>query len=147
MTFHRSILKLTFDPGGANVVLLNFDDRLLDGPLKFPQRNGVDVTPTPDSPYPLILATLNSQFSMKFAKVESGAASQALAMAAALNSLITESARGVDQLKIEVQGISGHHWLVQYCGCTEHEPYALPATNENLTVKSYTLSCAGISYV
>lgn len=148
MIFHRSILKLTFDPGGANTVLLNHGDRLLDGPVKFPQRNGLAVEPSPDSPYPLILSTLNSNFTMKFSKVEDGAASQAAAMAAALNSLISEAGRGVKQLKIEVLGwTAGKYWLVQFCGCGEHEPYALPVSGKNYTVKGYTLSCSGISYV
>lgn len=142
-----SILKLTFDPGVGNIVLLNYGDGLLDGPLKFPQKLGKDIVPTADSPYPLILDKLNADFVMKFTKVDDTAASPAESMRKVLDSLVATADLGVKQLKIEVQGISGHHWLVQFCGVTEHEPWNAPDKTVARTVKGYTLACAGISYV
>jgi len=147
MDLLSSILKLTFDPGVSNRVLLNYGDKLGEGPLKFPQKLGKDIVPTVDSAYPLILDSLNAEFTLKFTVADDTAASLAESMRGVLDSLVTVAGLGVKQLKIEVQGITGHYWLVQYCGATEHEPWNDPHARYARTVRSYTLACAGISYV
>jgi hypothetical protein len=147
MPLHISILKLTFDPSGSALVLLDYGSAMPDGPLHFPQRNPASVENTPDSAYPLILDGLNSAFTIKFSVAADGAASPAESMRLVLDSLIAIGARGVKPLKIEVQGISGHHWLVAQCKITDHEPWNEPVKSTARTMKQYTLTCAGISYV
>lgn len=147
MNLQDSILKLTFNPGGTNLVLLNYGSKLADGPVKFPQANGRDIVPTPDSPYPLILDTLNSQFPIKFTVVDDSPTSPAEAMRTVFNSLVATPSYGVKQLKIEVQGITGHYWLVQYCHLTKNEVWSQPDSRFARMMKTIEMSCAGISYV
>lgn len=146
MTLGESILKLTFDPTGTPRQLLGYDSWLVDPPLKFPQVNGRDIIPTPDSPYPLILDTLNSEFSLKFAVINDASETPAEAMETLLGSMVTVPSYGVKPLKIEVQGISGH-WLVAFCHVDKHEQWQQPDPRYARIVRAFELSCAGISYV
>ncbi|MEO5712987.1 MAG: hypothetical protein ABIT37_05825 [Luteolibacter sp.] len=148
MDLQASILKLTFDPASAALVLLDYGWMLADGPLRFPQKNGTEVVPSPDSSYPLILDTLNSQFVIKYTVVDDAAGSRAASMTAVLNSLISVAALGVKPLKIEVDGVGGgHYWQAAQCKVSENEPWHQPHSRFARTVKSLTLTCAGLSYV
>lgn len=146
MDLQPSILKLRFDPAGLDLRLLEVG-WTLDGPIKFPQKNGTDVVPTPDSPFPLILSTLNSEFILKFTVADDSAATRKDSMIDVLNSLIAIAALGVKPLWITVQGLTTNKWIVEQCRVSENEPWHQPTGDGKVwTMKTYTLTCAGISY-
>lgn len=142
----ESILKLTFDPGGTNSVLLNIGDFIVDGPLRPSHRLGREITPSPDSVYPAIFDTLNHSFTLKFGRVDDTAATRTAAMKAVFDAIITENSRGVKALKIEISGLTGHYYTVAQCAVTDHEPYVEMISGKNRVIRGYSLACAGLSY-
>lgn len=136
--------KLTFDPSGSPKVLLNYNQKLASD-LKFPQRNGLDVVPSPDSAWPLLLATGNSSVIIAV-ELYADEATDKEARAAILDSLIATAAYGVKPLKIQVQGYTDRFWTFASCGIAEYDTSRVVTAPTARNVKGYKLTCAGLSY-
>lgn len=136
--------KLTFDPSGSPKVLVDFNQKLA-GDLKFPQRNGLDVVPSPDSGWPLLLATGNSSVIIAV-EVFADESTDKAARAALLNSLIATAGYGVKPLKIEVAGYSDRYWTFASCGIAEYDAQRALSAPTARNLKGYKLTCAGLSY-
>lgn len=131
--------KLTL--GGT--VILNIGSEMADE-LKFPQRNGLDVVPTPDSAWPLLLDTGNSSVTIKFG-ILVAYADDKQARAGLLDSLVTRAAETVGALKIEVSGYTDRYWTFAQCRAAEYEPSMVITDRGAKVLRSFVLTCAGLS--
>jgi hypothetical protein len=135
----KSNWKLTL---GA-LVILDYGSEMPEE-LKFPQANGLDVVPTPDSAWPLLLDTGNSAVRIKVA-VYATAADDKVLRADLLDSLVTRAAETVTTLKLEVYGYTDRYWTFAQCRSAEYEPTVVVTTRGPKTLRTYMLTCAGLA--
>lgn len=136
--------KLTFDPAAANVVLLDYNQKLA-ADLKFPLKNGLDVINTPDSAWPLLLATGNSAVTLAF-EIYADTADDKSARAAILNSLINTALLTIKPLKIQILGYTDRYWTFAACSVAEYEPSRYLSAPTPRVLAGYKLTCVGLSY-
>lgn len=137
--------KLTFDPAGTPLVLLAYGDAI-EGELRFPLKRGLEVVPLADAPAPFLRATGNSVVTIEF-DVFPYLATDALARAAVMQSLITADALAKKPLKVEVSGVTDKYWLFSTSYLSDHNPGRRLQSARARLVKSYTLTCTGLSEV
>lgn len=124
-------------------VILDIGQEMADE-LKFPQRNGLEVVPTPDSAWPLLLDTRNSAVTLKVQAYVTPADDKT-ARAAVLDSLVTRAAETISTLKMEVAGYTDRYWTAAQCRATEFEPEVVVTARGPRVLRTFSLTCAGLS--
>jgi len=141
----ESNYRLTFDPAGTPLVLLAYGDEI-EGEPRYPLGRGLDVVNLIDAAWPFLRPTGNSSVQLKI-DIHKPAASDAAARAEVLDSLIAINLLGRKPLKIEVLGITDRYWLFANCYIPNFDPGRSLEGAPNTHVKSYSLTCTGLSRV
>lgn len=136
--------KLTFDPGGAAVVLVDFGQKL-DDDLRFPLRKGVEEVRLVRAAAPLLRNTGNHAVGIRIGVYQDESTDKA-ARAAVLTSLIAAAGYGVKPLRVEIDDHAAGYWQFASCAVTEHEPARHIEAPAARWLRVYQLTCAGLSY-
>ena len=103
-----SCYKLTYDPAGTPVVLLNYGEKI-EAELEFPLEKSVEVVQLVDAPAPFIRVAKNAVANFSVARALD-AASDKEARAAVLAALVLSQSATKKPLKIEVLGYTDRYW-------------------------------------
>ena len=135
--------KLTYNPAGTPLVILNFGDKL-DDELRFGFATGVDVVPLVDSFVPFLRATGNGVFQISFRRLLSQS-SDKLARGAVLDWLLDNDALTKAPLKIEIQ--SGTYATYQFTSAviTQHETQRILDSPECRYAVDFQITAAGLT--
>lgn len=139
MTLISSNWKLTL---GATVIL-DYGSWLSEE-LRFPQSNGLEVVPTPDSAWPLLIDTKNSAVTIRFS-ILSTASEDKETRASALNQLMTRAAETIAALRIDVNGYTDRYWTFAQCRAKEFESGVIRHAGRPMLSRTYELTCAGLT--
>lgn len=137
--------KLTFDPLGTPLVILNYADEI-DAELHLPVTRGLEVVPLIGSAVPFLRPSGNSVYAIQL-KIFTAAGSDAAARAAMLDSLIAIDALGRKPLKLEISGVSTYYYQFANAFITVHDPGREVDGMPNWLSKAYTLTAAGLSKI
>lgn len=141
----RSRWKLTWDPAGTPIVLLDFDEMIADEP-RWPMSRGTETVPLADSLVPFLRASGNHSVQIGF-EVARTETLDATARQRVLESLIAAASMAKKPLRVEIQGISDRYWQFSQCLVTEHNPARhIPAPGSR-HLRGWTLVCAGLAQV
>ena len=135
--------KMTYDPDGSALVLLDFGD-LIDDEPRFAFSTGLDVVALVDSASPFLRATGNGVYEISFRRLLAAASDQA-ARGAALDWLASNDALAKAPLKIEM--LEGTYATYQFSGAviTRHETQRLVASRSARYSLDIALTAAGLS--
>lgn len=129
----------------AGTVLVDYG-QMLDRELPFDLGNGTDVAASPDSAYPLLLATGNSTVTLSFTVFRDFATDKEAA-AALLNSLISTAWSGVAVLYLTRDGYADRYWQYAQARITRCTQEIVTNSPTARLAVSYSLTCVGPSYV
>lgn len=141
--FTLSNWKLTFDPQGVALVILDFGDILTDE-LKFPLKRGLDVVNIGESDEPFLRPTGNAATVINF-DVLTAEATDGLARQRMLNHMLLVDSLPRKPLRVEVYGINNCYWEYKNCYIQNVEPQRHLDSAFARLVNSYSLTCTGPS--
>jgi hypothetical protein len=101
--------KLTYDPAGTPVVLVNYGDLLESDELDPALEKTVEVVSLVDAAAPFIRVGKNAVTSFSLRVLSFGATDLA-ARSAMLDAIITAQTATKKPLRIEVEGVTGYYW-------------------------------------
>ena len=133
--------KLTLDPHGTPLVLLNIGDKIQDE-LSFPAKLGLEVVDLTDSEDPFLRPSGNNVVNISW-EIWADEATDLLASQNVLNSLITVLKLGRKPLRIEIYGITDRYWQFANAFITEHEPRRRLESPKARAAKVYAATCVG----
>jgi len=137
--------KLTFDPAGTPLVLLDYGAKIA-GELRFPLRRGLEVVDLVGASEPFLRATGNSVVSLQF-EVFKDETLDKTARQSVMESLIAVNMRTRKPLKIQVYGITDRYWQFANAYVNEHNPGRYLEAPTARLVKGYTITCTGLAQV
>ncbi len=141
----RSSWKLTWDPDGTPVVLLDFGDRLA-AEILWPSERGSEVVALPDAVAPFLRDSGNRAITISFDRIEAGAGSHASVCKAIMVRLIQHGTLDKKPLKIEAVGVVETTWLATACLAPRMEP-GIRVSGRSEWATRITLILAGITAV
>jgi hypothetical protein len=144
-----SLWKLTFDPTGTPLVLLDYGD-WMEGELVFPLQRGVEIVPLIDAVAPFIRSTGNAVVTINVRKIRSVAAYDAIAAdnaarEAVLDDLIAVAAATKKILQIQLYNFTDHYWRFANCVISGMETGRLIESPLARVHQSFTLTCTGLA--
>lgn len=135
--------KLTFDPNGAALVLLQYRD-LVDTELAWSLKKPLQVTQLDEASAPFLRHAGNAVVNLSF-RVFTDQAVDMTARRNILDSLIEVTATTKKPLRVSVLGITevtGTYWEFAHSYITEHSPLRDPES-DGLT-RSYSITATGL---
>jgi hypothetical protein len=130
---------------GETLVILDYGYEMPEE-VKFPQRSGLDVVPSPDSAWPLLLATGNAEVVIKFSVLWPFAGDKET-RANLMDSLAVWSNYPMSYLYVQVKGYTDRYWLFSQCLVNAVDMEIVITRRGPKAMHSYTLTCAGLSRV
>jgi hypothetical protein len=140
----RSSWKLTYDPSGTPVVLLDIDDRLASE-IRWGSTRGAETVPLLDAVAPFLRDSGNRAVSVSFDRMEPKTTHAALCKAV-MARLISHGSLIKKPLKIEAKGVAECYWLASACLVPSVEPGILVKGSSEMAT-SYSLVFASIAEV
>lgn len=134
--------KITFDPDGSPVVLVNVGD-IIDGELRFPMKRGLEVVEITDGDAPFLRPTRNIATTLDIS-VEEIALTDKDARVALMGSLTSVEGLGKKPLKIEVSGITDRHWEFANSYIENVTPERLVESAKPRILKTYQITATGL---
>ena len=134
--------KITFDPDGSPVVLVNVGD-IMDGELRFPMKRGLEVVEILEGEAPFLRPTRNIATTLDIS-VEEVAATDADARVALMGSLTSVENLGKKPLKIEVSGITDRHWEFSNSYIENVDSVRLVESAKPRIIKTYQITATGL---
>jgi hypothetical protein len=136
--------KLTFDPAGTPLVLLNYTD-LIEGEPRFPLAKALEVIPIAEAD-PLLRDQQSRVHTIQF-EVYASAASDQLARRAIMESLVAAGPLGRKPLRLQINGITDRYWQYASAFIEAHNPGMYVEPNVARLVKGWTIKATGLSQV
>lgn len=140
----RSSWRLTYDPAGTPVVLLDIDDRLASE-IRWGSTRGGETVALLDSAAPFLRDSGNRAVSVSFERMEPSTTHAALCKAV-MARLISHGGLVKKPLKIEAKGVAECHWLASACLVPMVEPGILVKGKAEMATR-YSLVFASIAEV
>lgn len=137
--------KLTFDPAGVPLVLLDYGD-WIEGELRFPLRRGLEVVNLADSANPFLRPTGNAVITIAFDRYRDETL-DTTARRAVMESLVAILPLARKPMFVEVSGIVDRYWRFESCFITEHNPGRWLDAPVARRIQSYSLTCTGFTQV
>jgi len=141
----RSSWKLTWDPEGTPVVLLDIGDRVASEIL-WPSERGAEVVPLPDADVPFLRDSGNQAIRISYDRIEQGTGSHASVCKAIMARLIQHGTLAKKPVKIEAAGVADVHWMAEAALAPRMEP-GIRVSGRSEYATRYTLILAGIEAV
>ena len=136
--------KLTFDPGGTPIVLLDFGQRLA-GDIAWASRRGSEVIPLLDSDAPFLRDGKNLSLQISY-QVLAEKASVPDMLKGVMRGITGHQALGKKPLKIEAEGVVEAYWLAP-AAMVPDLTGSLPANGTIGNFKSHAVIMAGLAEV
>lgn len=135
--------KMTYNPAGTPLVILDFQDKIEEEP-RFGFATGVDVVPLVDSDVPFLRATGNGVFEISFRRLLSQA-SDKLARGAALDWLLDNDTLDKAPLKIEI--LDGTYATYQFAAAviSRHETQRIISSPLCRYALDFQITAAGLT--
>lgn len=135
--------RMTYDPAGTPLVILDFQDKIDEEP-RFGFQTGVDVVPLLASDLPLLRATGNGVFDISFRRLLSQS-SDTLAREEVLEWLVNNAARGKAPLQIEI--LDGTYATYQFSAAVivQHETQRIITSPFCRYAISFQITAAGLT--
>ena len=137
-----SCYKLTYDPAGTPVVLLNYGDKI-EAELEFPLEKSVEVVQLVDSAAPFVRVSKNAVVNVSLGRALD-AASDKEARAAVLAALILAQTATKKPLKIEVLGYSDRYWTFANATLKSSKVRRYLNTPQARWVQTFDFICTGL---
>jgi hypothetical protein len=140
----RSVWKITFNPGGSAVVLVDYDD-LIDQELGISLAAACEVIEPVDSANAYFRDGQTRTFttSIKVYKTET---LDVDARVAAMNSLLAAASYTKAPLRIQINGFSGHYWQFSSAFIKGHAPLREILSGRARWSKVWDIVATGMSY-
>jgi lysophospholipase L1-like esterase len=136
--------RLTYDPAGANTVLVDFGTMLESDELEPQLDKKVETVDLIDSPAPFLRIGQNAVTSFSF-RVISEESTDSAARAAMLDGLIAAELATKKPLRIEVSGVSNAYWQFSNATVKSHKPKRLLGYDTPANVTQYDFSATGLT--
>ena len=141
----RSSWKLTWDPDGTPVVLLDIGDRIA-AEVPWPSERGAEVVDVVDAAAPFLRDSGNQAISISYERIEAGTGSHASVCKAIMARLIQHGTLAKKPVKIEATGVAEVHWMAEAALAPRMEP-GIRVSGRSEYATRYTLILAGITAV
>jgi hypothetical protein len=144
-----SLWKLTYDPAGTPIVLLDFAE-WIEEELRFPLQRGVEAIPLVDAAAPFLRSTGNASVQISVAKSRivagySAISADTAAREAELDALIALAATTKKPLQIQISGFTDHYWRFASCVLGGMEVTRMLDAPVARILTTYSLTCAGLA--
>lgn len=137
--------KLTWDPAGTPVVLVDYGQEL-DREIFPSLAKGLEVVPLIDATYPLLRMSKNAVISLSW-RGYVDAADDAAARQAMMVALLTWATAGRKALKVEAYGITDRSWLFASAAVTQYTPGRVVDFPLARVETSWAVTATGMSQV
>lgn len=141
----KSNWKLTFDPGGTPLVLLDYGN-LVEGEVFPAMSKPAEVTPLAGASAPFIRDLGNRSFRLGFAVILDAADDKAMRQEM-MTSLVTVGPLARKVLKVQINGITDRYWKYANAFITEHSPEPVVTSAGARVKKRYTVIATEFSQV
>jgi len=137
--------KITLDPGGTPLVLVNYLDRL-ESEIDLSAQRPVSVIPLVNAAAPLLQDGKNVSVTLAFARYDDSD-TDANARKALMQSILTALAAESKILKIEVSGITDRYWQFASALVTAFRPVRYRDAPVARRLTSYQIVATGLTEV
>lgn len=141
----RSSWKLTWDPSGTPVVLVDIGDRMV-AEIPWPSDRGGEVVELPDAAAPFLRDSGNRVITISYERIEPGSGSHASVCKAIMARLIQHGTLDKKPVKIEAAGVADVYWLAAAALAPRIEP-GIRVSGRSEFATRYTLILTGITAV
>jgi hypothetical protein len=140
-----STWKLTLDPAGTTVVLLDYDQELAED-LSWSFQRGTEVVTLEESAAVFLRDKKSHVYSLGFT-VFSDESTDSDSRRAIMVGLIAASALTKKPLKVEAMGVTDVYWIFSSCIVTDHDPQSVIPFPLPRIQRVYRITATGLSQV
>lgn len=140
-----STWKLTLDPAGTPVVLLDYDQELAED-LSWPFKRGSEVVTLEDNSAVFLRDRKAHVYTLGFT-VFKDESTDAAARRGIMTGLIAAAAMTKKPLKVEALGVTDVYWLFSSCLVTDHDPQSVVLFPLPRIQRAYRITATGLSQV